>query len=427
MKKILLLFVFATSVTAAFSQICNPSGNVIIYSNYDGGELNINIDQNIPNLKIGIVAYEAATINISGAFVGNVTQVVFAGYPSTNNNHCTGSIPSTTVNGVSSGIVNILAYPPVTLNNPNGYSSIICAYSCDNNTNQGGCNTVDQVEAYFLSIFGGNLFSHHTQYSCWLSAQTFAVSGGGNCCPTPTNAPNADFTWSNGGFSICAGDCVDLTDLSTNNPTSWNWNLPGASTTSSILQNPTNICYPNAGTFGISLTATNGIGSDNVSYNITVHPLPAVPTISQNLSTLQSSAATSYQWALNGTPIGGATNQTYTVSINGTYTVTVTDANGCTNTSTPFNFNSVDVLSYQDSDMIFFYPNPSSDFITLKTPEHLIGSSFILVDQLGRVVYSGLIQNNQFVIDVHQFNSGIYTLLIQLEDRVFAKKLIVKN
>ncbi len=44
-----------------FSQsVCNPAGNIIIYSNYDGGELNINIDENIPDksLSAGIYLFE---------------------------------------------------------------------------------------------------------------------------------------------------------------------------------------------------------------------------------------------------------------------------------------------------------------------------------------------------------------------------------
>lgn len=36
---------------------CDPQGNVAIFSNYDGGALTISVDQNIPDLKIGVVSY----------------------------------------------------------------------------------------------------------------------------------------------------------------------------------------------------------------------------------------------------------------------------------------------------------------------------------------------------------------------------------
>jgi hypothetical protein len=59
---------------------CNPSGNVLIFTNYDGGELNINIDTNIANIKIGICSYEPVRVNIGGAFASNVTEVLYAGF-----------------------------------------------------------------------------------------------------------------------------------------------------------------------------------------------------------------------------------------------------------------------------------------------------------------------------------------------------------
>jgi predicted extracellular nuclease len=50
--------------------------------------------------------------------------------------------------------------------------------------------------------------------------------------------------------------------------------------------------------------------------------------------TLTSSSAASYQWKLNGSPIGGATNQTYVANASGSYTVTVV-VSGCSKTSDP--------------------------------------------------------------------------------------------
>ncbi|MFH1687738.1 MAG: PKD domain-containing protein [bacterium] len=52
---------------------------------------------------------------------------------------------------------------------------------------------------------------------------------------------------------------VSFTDLSTNLPTSWNWTFGDGGT--STAQNPTHT-YTAAGTYTVSLTATNGCGSD---------------------------------------------------------------------------------------------------------------------------------------------------------------------
>src|SRR5258705_477818 len=70
---------------------------------------------------------------------------------------------------------------------------------------------------------------------------------------------------------------------------------------------------------------------------VTVNPTPASPTITPGgpttfcaggSVTLTSSSASGNQWYLNGNPIGGATNNTYSATATGNYTVIVT-ALGC--------------------------------------------------------------------------------------------------
>jgi hypothetical protein len=47
---------------STFVPTCDPTGNWILFANYDGGNLNIVVDQNIPNLKIGICTYEPVNV-----------------------------------------------------------------------------------------------------------------------------------------------------------------------------------------------------------------------------------------------------------------------------------------------------------------------------------------------------------------------------
>ncbi|MGZ4036126.1 MAG: T9SS type A sorting domain-containing protein [Bacteroidia bacterium] len=185
MKKIYTLIIILLICSASFSQpVCNPSGNLMMFTNYDGGTLNINVDVNIPNLVIGVVAYEGTTITISGTYANNVTAVAYAGYNGSNA-HC-GSVINTSISGTSGSSTNtVTLIPAATLANPNGYGLIICGYSCSTTTYQDGCNTVDQIEAYFLNQFpGSTTYAHKVQYSCWSGTQD--VSAGGTCCGLTT-------------------------------------------------------------------------------------------------------------------------------------------------------------------------------------------------------------------------------------------------
>jgi PKD repeat protein len=55
---------------------------------------------------------------------------------------------------------------------------------------------------------------------------------------------------------------VNFTDLSTNTPTSWSWTFAGGTPGTSTVQNPAGIVYNTAGTYTVTLVATNSYGSD---------------------------------------------------------------------------------------------------------------------------------------------------------------------
>lgn len=78
---------------------------------------------------------------------------------------------------------------------------------------------------------------------------------------TPLNAPpNANFVANT--QIVLAGGSVNFTDLSQFNPTSWSWSFTGGNPATSTLQNPSGIVYATPGIYPVTLTATNGNGSD---------------------------------------------------------------------------------------------------------------------------------------------------------------------
>ena len=197
MKTVLFFLIFLCTALVSIGQLtCDSNGNLVIYSNYDGGILTINIDQNIPNLKVGICTYEPVQVTFTGAFVGNITQVVYAGFNSTqNNNNCGQGNFVTSISGVPTGIVSIFTNPQVGYTPAHGNGSgpwgggmIGASGQCDTIANAGGVNTPDEIVYYFQQATGGQLLFHKTQYPCWLN-ETVSISERGNCCITPPTPP----------------------------------------------------------------------------------------------------------------------------------------------------------------------------------------------------------------------------------------------
>ena len=59
-------------------------------------------------------------------------------------------------------------------------------------------------------------------------------------------------------YKITAGDCVYFTDMTTGNPTHWQWTFEGAQTPTSTEQHPQNICYYHPGVYSVILEVQNG-------------------------------------------------------------------------------------------------------------------------------------------------------------------------
>ena len=156
----------------------------------------------------------------------------------------------------------------------------------------------------------------------------------------PCTVPTSTFTASQ--TSFCAGTCIDFTDNSTGTPTGWNWQFPGATPSSSTVQNPANICFNTPGTFTVTLIVNNAFGADTSTSVVTAGAPPtadAGATVSISIGNQTILTATggtgSYSWSPTtglATPNSASTTASPTVTT--TYTVTFTDANGCTDSDT---------------------------------------------------------------------------------------------
>jgi uncharacterized protein DUF2341/type IX secretion system substrate protein len=195
----------------------------------------------------------------------------------------------------------------------------------------------------------------------------------------------------------------------------------GAATTLSDATAGGSWASGDAGIASVSSGTVTGVtgGTVNITYGsasclatavVTVNPLP-VPTIVVTGSTLSTTTAfSSYQWKLGGTTITGATNATYHFTANGLYSVTVTDANGCTATSSASTIN-VGVRNINGAeDGIQVFPNPTKSEVTITAPGYI--NSVIVSNLVGQVVLSGVYNANSVSISLGQLPEGIYIVRV---------------
>lgn len=141
--------------------------------------------------------------------------------------------------------------------------------------------------------------------------------------------------------TVCEGGSINVSTTAQDGvPTyTYNWSFDPSGTPSVGTGANTSVTFPNAGTVTLYSIVTDNCGQiSTASQTITVNPNPT-PTITGDTdycegqtASISTGAFSSYNWS------NGATAQNTTVTdADNAITVTVTDANGCTGTSAPYN------------------------------------------------------------------------------------------
>lgn len=158
-----------------------------------------------------------------------------------------------------------------------------------------------------------------------------------------------------------------------------------------------------------ALTSSNGCDSI-VHLSLTIHPLPT-PTISQSGITLSTQLFSSYQWKRNGNPVPGATSQTYTPTQSGNYTVTVTNSNGCTGTSSVQNVTVSNVgIKENEKQVVTLFPNPAKNYVTISGAP--LDAVVAVMDLTGKRLFETRIVAAETVINTEKLTNGVYFITI---------------
>ena len=263
-----------------------------------------------------------------------------------------------------------------------------------------------------MPITGANAFSYTTTIAGNYSVQeTFnTCTGISNSISVTVNpTPTAQIAVVSGSTIICQGDSA-LIIANTGVGLTYQWLNTGTP-----IPNATNPAYYASVTGSYQVVVTNSINcsSTSISININVVPNPA-PNVVVTGHSLSTFGYLIYQWYLNGVLIVGATNDTYTATVSGNYSVHVVSTNGCgVNSQTYLITVGIDEVDVSSS--IVVYPNPAKDNLTVQFMDEGILN---VIDVTGRVLNSYVLQNSSNTsakkfIDVGQFSSGYYLLKYQ--------------
>jgi len=158
-----------------------------------------------------------------------------------------------------------------------------------------------------------------------------------------------------------------------------------------------------------------------LSFNVTNETAPNANNGSIILSVTGGNGGYSYSWS------NGATNKNLAGLAGGTYTVTVTDALGCTSTSSV----TINTTSNTDETTLFqqflLSPNPNNGIATLSLKLHQSAALRVEIhDWTGRMIWENANVETDALnlpIDLTQSPAGIYSIAVWVENQVFVRKM----
>jgi len=183
-----------------------------------------------------------------------------------------------------------------------------------------------------------------------------------------------------------------------------------------------------------SVTVTNDYTCSAAdSVHVYIHALPQIdlgPDVIQLQPPVILDAGlgyTQYDWS------NGLQTQTITVTVNGTYSVTVTDSNGCQGADTVLVTFTDGIFELDDEHTAFsIFPNPAGEYFRISSVSLLPGSyEILLYDMFGRIVKKGIF-NPQYVFDSCEFAAdqlpqGCYLVMLKGNASNHSRYLIIQR
>ena len=169
-------------------------------------------------------------------------------------------------------------------------------------------------------------------------------------------------------------------------------------------------------------TFTNVTGCDSVVQLVLSVKVNPIVSITETGGDLIATQGDSYQWYFEGDIIVGATDQTYTPTEPGIYTVEMTAFNGCSATNN-YTMNNVSITEISDL-ILGIAPNPSKGIFNITSSMNI---NYIVYNLLGDVIEQGHSFNANHTVDLSLKDNGVYILKVVTENNDTIIKRLIKN
>lgn len=221
-------------------------------------------------------------------------------------------------------------------------------------------------------------------------------------------APAAPSISANGPLTFCEGENVVL---SSSIGDFYLWS--NSETTQSITVNT-------SGTYSLTITDVNGCVSPSSNpVTVTVDPLPDLNiSVNSNVLSVNQNGA-SYQWVdcNNGdAPIAGATNQTFTPSVNGSYACEIT-LGSCTSLTNCETISTIGLME-NTKEMLAVFPNPATFTIQIQSSDVIENAT--IFDMRGNLV----LQFTGNSTSIERLECGMYFISIKTEKGLYQSKFV---
>ncbi|MFN8309967.1 MAG: T9SS type A sorting domain-containing protein [Chitinophagales bacterium] len=148
------------------------------------------------------------------------------------------------------------------------------------------------------------------------------------------------------------------------------------------------------------------------------------PVITKTGNTLGTGAYTTYQWLRDGVAITNAKAQQYVTSQFGAYTVAVTGAHGCKDTSAVF---VISGIADNTGSLAFgLYPNPASGNCYLELPELAESAEVLITSPMGTLMKRFTVHSAVSVIDLEELSEGVYIVEVRSGSQRGFTKMVVR-